>query len=1356
MRTPISILFIVSVCLMASGTALAQYQANNNAVQTSCNCYQLTSAANGQNGSVWNVNLIDLNNPFNYSFDVFLGCNDGGADGMAFVLQPLNVNAGSSGGGIGYAGISPSLAVEMDTYQNNTDPSYDHMALQTNGVVTHGGGNTLAGPIQTSATTGNVEDCGWHLLQVSWNPATQTFQVWFDGSLRLTYTGNIINVFGGNPMVYWGFTAATGGANNQHQFCNALNPSFNITPATQCAGLPVQFNSTSVVSTGQINGYIWDFGDGNNAAGNNPSHTYTTAGTYTATLNITSEGCTASSSTQVTINPIPVADVGVDVSICLGDGVQVTPPNQDPTATYLWTPSTGVGNPNVPNPMLQPQTTTLYVMTVTSAQGCQASDDINITVNPLPVASAGGDMSTCVDEPVTLSGGGGVAYSWSPSADLATPNLASTVANPPTSTIYTLTVTDANNCSASDDVTVTVNPLPIVSAGLDAAICIGESYQLFASGANNYEWTPATHLSGSLIPNPVFSGPASTSLTLLGRDNNGCVNTASVFITVNPLPNVSAGADAGICIGDAIGLTATGAQDYAWSPSANLDDANVAQPTFSGNATTTLNVTGTDANGCVNTDAVIVTVHPLPIVNAGADDEVCLGLSLPMNASGAATYVWTPNTDLNNPNIGNPVFAGLADATFTVTGTDVNGCVDTDDISITVLPLPIVNAGNDAAICAQQTIQLGATGAVGYAWSPATGLSSANVQNPILTGSSTTTFTITGTDANGCVNTDAVTITVHPLPQAVIDPIAPVCVGNASFFSESSVGNVVDYAWTLGNGSASSSPAHSITYTSAQTYNVTLNVTDDNGCQHQTTAQAVVNPLPVVTMAITDAPDFCENEVISFQNTSPGQAAGISWNFAYLPGLPVQPGYSSPQNNPQFAYPSFGQYTVRLLVLSDLGCVNSATQTVNIFATPVADFDFTVACEGGPTAFTDLTTVSGTSVVNGWQWNYGDQTPVAYPQNPNHTFAQDGTYPVELIVQSNQGCRDTMVHQVWVNPTPVISISGTDVCHGVETQFTNGSIPQDGTIVNWDWDFGNGQTANGQTATHTYALHGNYTASLTAETDSGCTATGTTLVKAFPNPEPSFTVLSPEGCEPHTTSFFNNSVIASGGLAGYTWQFGTGDGSTDALSTYTYRDTLGSFTVTLTAISNLGCETTVVQDDAVTVHVTPVAVFSQSDQVISLLEPQVNFTDLSTDAVTYDWDFGNGGTSSQQHPLTMYMEPGEYAIELIVVNGMCSDTAQSKILVNPILTLYIPSAFTPDANGVNEVFMGYGEGYSDYRMWIYDRWGKLLFESGNDQTGWDGTYNGQGVQKGVYIYHFLLHDRFGREREYHGGVTLYR
>jgi len=1355
MRLP-SIIFLGALLCLSASQVKAQYQANGNAVQTSCNCYRLTAAQDNQSGSVWNVNQIDLNNPFNFAFDVYLGCSDGGADGMAFVLQPLSVNAGSVGGGIGYAGITPSLAVEMDTYQNNTDPSYDHMALQTGGSVSHGTGNTLAGPIQTSASTGNVEDCGWHLLQISWDPAAQTFTVWFDGVQRLNYVGNIISVFGGNPMVYWGFTAATGGANNLHQFCNTIDPNFNISPASQCLGQPVQFNNTSIVSTGQVSGFVWDFGDGTSGTGPSPSHTYTTANTFTAALTITSEGCSETYSTSVVINPIPIANVGVDVPICLGDAVQITPSNIDPNAYYSWSPATGVSNPNVPNPMIQTATTTNYVMTVTSVNGCQASDDINIIVSQPPVADAGDDQMTCAGTPVTLNGAGGVTYSWAPAADLSSPNASSTSATPATSTIYTLTVTDANNCQATDDVSVTVNALPNVNAGLDAAICLNQTHQMTGSGADSYVWSPATGLSATNIPNPVFSGTTSTSYALTGTDANGCVNTAAVMITVNPLPAVNAGADASICIGGSVQLNATGATNYAWSPSGMLNDPLIASPTFSGNSTTTLTLTGTDANGCANTDQIVVTVNPLPNVNAGNDASVCDGASVQLNASGAATYVWSPATDLNDPNIGNPIYSGVSDAVLTVTGTDVNGCVNTDNINLTVRPVPVVDAGNDATLCEAETMTLGASGAATYSWVPTTGLSNAGVAAPVLTASTTTTFTVTGTDAFGCTDTDQMTITVNPLPQAVINVIDDACLGNASFFGESSIGAIVSYAWTLGDNTTNTTASFAHTYTTVNNFPVTLTVVDNNGCEGSAASSAAVLPLPVVSFSIGGGADFCEGEVISFQNTSPGVSAGLSWNFTYQPGLPVSPGSSSSANAPQFSYQSHGNYTVRLLVLSDIGCVNSTTQPIYIHDTPIAAFDFNVVCQKSPTVFTDLSTVQGTSAINSWQWNYGNTSPTETAQNPLYVYPVAGTYNVELIVQSNQGCSDTVVNAVWVNPTPAISITATNVCEGSETQFDNQSTPQDATITSWAWNFGDGQTAVGNTAAHTYQLHGNYTVSLVALSDSGCTATGSTMASVYPYPETAFLVIDAEGCEPHTATFFNNSVVASGGIASYRWEFGNGEESVEASPVFTYTDTTGSFDITLSAISNQGCETVVVQQNAVTVHVMPVADFTQSDDEITVNEPLIVFTNASTDAIDHQWNFGNGSTSTATDPSATYLVPGNYIITLTVVNGMCSDSHESTLKVEPVFSFYIPNAFTPNKNGRNDVYRGYGEGYTAYQMSIYNRWGEQIFQSASDQEGWDGTYKGLPVQDGIYIYRFVVKDYFGNDHEYNGGVTLIR
>ena len=200
----------------------AQFQLNGDASVINCKCYQLTPDMGNKAGSVWNINLIDLNQPFDYNFTVNLGCNNtsqwAGADGMVFALQPLNTSIGSSGGQMGLGGVSPSLGIYIDTYQNTAhgDMLNDHISINLNGDVIHTSLNNIAGPYDL----GEVENCIAEPLRITWDPVTTLLNVYYNNLLVLNYTGDIVNnVFNGNPMVFWGFTASTGGASNFHQFC---------------------------------------------------------------------------------------------------------------------------------------------------------------------------------------------------------------------------------------------------------------------------------------------------------------------------------------------------------------------------------------------------------------------------------------------------------------------------------------------------------------------------------------------------------------------------------------------------------------------------------------------------------------------------------------------------------------------------------------------------------------------------------------------------------------------------------------------------------------------------------------------------------------------------------------------------------------------------------------------------------------------------------------------------------------------------------------------------------------------------------------------------------------------------------
>jgi hypothetical protein len=326
---------------------------------------------------------------------------------------------------------------------------------------------------------------------------------------------------------------------------------------------------------------------------------------------------------------------------------------------------------------------------------------------------------------------GQTTYAWSNGA--TTPSI--TVA-PTSTTTYTCTAT-VNGASGSSTSTVTVNPLPTMNAGADVALCSGNTTTLSASGATTYSWNNS-------VSNGVAFSPAATgTYTVSGTDANGCVNTDNVVVTVNPLPTVSAGFDQMICAGTPITLNGSGATTYSWNNGVSNGVA------FSPAASNTYTVTGTNSNGCTNSDAVFVMVHALPTVNAGADQSVCAGTAVTLSATGASTYAW-------NNNVSNgTAFTPTATTTYSVSGTDGNGCSNTDQVIVTVNPLPNVNAGVDQSICKGEAVTLSGAGASSYAWN--NNVTNGVAFNPIATA----TYSVSGTDANGCSNSDEVVVTVN-------------------------------------------------------------------------------------------------------------------------------------------------------------------------------------------------------------------------------------------------------------------------------------------------------------------------------------------------------------------------------------------------------------------------------------------------------------------------------------------------------------------------------------------------------------------------------------------------------------------
>ncbi|MCO6499174.1 MAG: hypothetical protein J5I47_02220, partial [Vicingus serpentipes] len=416
-------------------------------------------------------------------------------------------------------------------------------------------------------------------------------------------------------------------------------------------------------------------------------------------------------------------------TICVGETGTLTATASGTSGyDFLWsgggvTPGP-TNNPSTDTRTDNPVVTTTYTVIVTDINGDKDTATADIVVNPLPNVSADTDAAICIGASTTVTGSGASTYTW----DNGVPNGAGPhTVSPATTTTYTVTGTDVNGCVNTDDVTITVNPLPTIVAP-DAAGCKNDPITLSASGGTTYSWVP---LDGGLInsgantatPEVQTDQPGAVADVIRNyevtvTDANGCTNTATVQVTfeVNCGPQVVVDNDT-ICIGEtgtllAVASAGDGSYTFTWSGGGLTGQTTAGPHNDNPVATTTYTIVVTDGTGAKDTTTAQIIVNPLPNVSADTDAAICIGASTTVTGSGAFTYTW----DNGVPNGAGPhTVSPAATTTYTVTGTDVNGCVNTDDVTITVNPLPTIVAPN-AADCYLNDITLNASGGNSYNW----------------------------------------------------------------------------------------------------------------------------------------------------------------------------------------------------------------------------------------------------------------------------------------------------------------------------------------------------------------------------------------------------------------------------------------------------------------------------------------------------------------------------------------------------------------------------------------------------------------------------------------------------------------
>jgi gliding motility-associated-like protein len=416
----------------------------------------------------------------------------------------------------------------------------------------------------------------------------------------------------------------------------------------------------------------------------NPTATITaTTKFYLAATN--AAGCTAVDSVTMTVQNLPVK-TNNDTAVCAGNTIQL---NTNGANSYSWSPSTGLTNTGIANPVdtSTAANTIQYIVKGTSTIGCSANDTVNITINPNPVVQTNNDTAICNGSFVQLNTTGANTYSWTPITNISNPGIGNPTAHPTSLTQYVVTGTiSSTGCSAKDSVTITVNQKPTIIKSNDTTICNNASVQLVATGGTGYQWTPAATLTDPTINNPVASPIANTTYDVTITDANNCSNTDSIKVTIRPTPVFTVTPDTLVCSLGAVQLNASGGDIYSWTPSSLVDNPAISDPHAITNTTTTYTVHITESACNVSADLTtkLSLAPPLNITINKANDIDCSNGSSQLLASGADNYTWISGSGLNKNNVPNPIATPLTTQQYVVKGNTADGCVGYDSITVFV------------------------------------------------------------------------------------------------------------------------------------------------------------------------------------------------------------------------------------------------------------------------------------------------------------------------------------------------------------------------------------------------------------------------------------------------------------------------------------------------------------------------------------------------------------------------------------------------------------------------------------------------------------------------------------------------
>ena len=1097
-------------------------------------------------------------------------------------------------------------------------------------------------------------------------------------------------------------------------------PLFSVQSSVTAGTCGLPNGSAGVSASGGTQPYTYQWNPGGSTVS---SLSGLAAGVYTCTAT-DAKGCSVISTMNVSNSGALAASVtSVNNVQCHGgaDG-SIMVSSSGGTAPIVYTWSSGSGNSPIAGNLSAGQ----YTVTVTDAFQCAQTLTMNVAepavlVSSIPVSTNVTCYAAQDGSAAAFISGGTTPYSyrWTPSNDttLQISNLG------PGN--YSVDVTDAHGCTSQSQVTITEPTQLIAQSSSTPATCGSSNGTLQASVSGGtlpyqYNWSP-----GGMTTDHVSSIPAGAYSVLI-TDANNCQQSLNTFVSNIGGPGVSLGNASQVsCAGGNDGSASiqvfqgTAPFTYQWSPAGGTD--SIASNLYAG----TYSVIVADANNCLT--GISVTISEPTVLQAGisATNALCFGSSDGSAAiavqGGTAPYAynWTSGGTASTA-------SGLTAGNYSVEVTDNNGCTLTENVVITqpsafstALNASAVNCfgGSDGSALVEVS---GGTPGYSYLWSN-------GEQNSAITGLRSGNYQVTVTDQQGCTTTGTVSVT-EPAPLVLSATANDVlCFGSSDGTASANLTGGTppyNYQWSpLGgtNENANNLPSG----------NYVLSTTDAHGCS-QTTSITIGTPA-ALQLSTTEQAARCHGSVDA--TASVAQTGGTA-PYTYL--------WSNGSTSPSVGQVSAGNYTVQ--VTDSNGC---STNTAVILSEP-APLVLNVTGDGwiciGQQATLNAIATGGTS---GYVYQWSNGSPGA-----SVVVAPTVSAVYTVSVTDVNGCT-TNPESISLNVYPglMAATAGDDsICIGRSANLQ--VTPSGGNGGPYEYSWSTGSSAQNIVVTPST----NEVYSVTVSDGCGTPPVIVTIPVAVVSGPPSDFIPNPaKGCTPLVVHYRQQGTTPAGTT--YMWDFGDGttDISRNPVHTYTIP---GNYTVRHIVTSGMGCRSESQIPAAVEVYPLPEAQFSSIPTDASIFKPTISFVDESKLAVHWEWDFGDGqGTSSLQFPSYSYLDSGTYIVRLITMSPKgCLDTSYGAVRIRGEFGIFIPDAFSPNEDGINENFTALGIGIKDFEMQIFDRWGLNIYNTNDLEKGWDGTTNSgtRQCQADVYVYIIRVHDIQDKPHQYLGKVTLVR